>query len=74
MLHYSKALSTDDSSAVEFVKELLDNEPTFGINFDRIQWDKVENRYVIVEFLLCHERQFERGITPFIVILTSISL
>lgn len=61
----SKPLGIEDTSAFEFVKELLDGEPTYAINFDRIQWDTVKNCYVIVEFLLCDEKQFTRGITPY---------
>lgn len=61
----SKPLSIEDQSAFEFVKELLKGDPTYGINFDRIQWSTKENCYVIIEFLLCDEKQFARGITPF---------
>ena len=62
---YSKPLGTGDASAVEFVQEMLQGDPTYGINFDRVQWDSEEERYVIVEFLLCEERQFKRGVTPY---------
>lgn len=62
---FSKPLGSEDSSAVDFVIELLKNDPTFGINFDRVQWDNEVGQYVIIEFLLCHERQFPRGITPY---------
>jgi len=61
----SKPLGIEDTSAFEFVQELLKGDPTYGINFDRIQWDALEKRYVIVEFLLCDEKQFSRGITPY---------
>jgi hypothetical protein len=61
----SKQLGIEDTSAFEFVKEMLQGDPTYGINFDRIQWDSSEQRYVIVEFLLCDEQQFSRGITPY---------
>jgi len=61
----SKPLGSDDSSAIEFVKEMLAGDPTYAINFDRIQWDTENDCYVIVEYLLCEERQFSRGITPF---------
>lgn len=61
----SKQLGFEDTSAFEFVKEMLQGDPTYAINFDRIQWDSEENRYVIVEFLLCDEQQFDRGITPY---------
>lgn len=61
----SKPLGIEDTSSFEFVKEMLQGDPTYGINFDRVQWDSEEERYVIVEFLLCAERQFRRGITPY---------
>ena len=61
----SKPLEIEDKSAFDFVKEMLRGDPTYGINFDRIQWDSAEGRYAIVEFLLCEEKQFSRGITPF---------
>ena len=61
----SKPLGIEDTSAFEFVKEMLQGDPTYGINFDRVQWDSKEKQHVIVEFLLCDERQFERGITPY---------
>lgn len=64
MIH-SKPLKHDDTSAFEFVQEMLKGDPTCAINFDRIQWDNEEERYVIVEFLLCDEKQFSRGITPY---------
>ena len=61
----SKPLGIDDTSGFEFAKEMLRGDPTYGINFDRVQWDSRENRYVIVELLFCDERQFSRGITPY---------
>ena len=65
MYEKSKPLGYDDTSAFEFVKEILAGDPTYAINFDRIQWDSDYGGYVIVEFLLCDEKQFERGITPY---------
>ena len=61
----SKPLKSDDISAFEFVKESLQGNPTSAINFDRIQYDYVNKNYVIIEYLLCDEKQFSRGITPF---------
>lgn len=61
----SKPLEHSDQSGFDFTKELLNGDPTYAINFDRIQWDNTINRFVIVEHLLCDERQFERGITPY---------
>jgi len=61
----SKPLAIEDKSAFDFVKEMLKGDPTYGINFDRIQWDSAKGRYAIIEFLLCDEAQFSRGITPF---------
>jgi hypothetical protein len=62
---YSKPLGTEDKSGTKFVMELLNGDPTYGINFDRIQWSTKDNRYIIVELLFCEEKQFERGITPY---------
>lgn len=53
----SKPLGMDDISGFDFVKELLNGDSTYAINFDRIQWDSKFNQYVIVEFLLCEETQ-----------------
>lgn len=61
---YSKPLKNSDESGFEFVKEMLDGDPTYGINFDRIQWDSEEENWVIIEYLRCHDKQFSRGITP----------
>jgi len=61
----SKPLGSEDKSAAKFVIEMLKGEPTYGINFDRIQWDSKNECYVIVEYLLCAEKQFSRGITPY---------
>lgn len=65
MTNGSKPLSSDDKSGAEFAREMLQGDPTFGINFDRIQWDSSQNCYVIVEFLFCDPSQFEKGITPY---------
>jgi len=43
----SKQLGIEDTSAFEFVKEILQGDPTYGINFDRIQWDSKEEQYVM---------------------------
>ena len=61
----SKPLGHDDSSGFDFSQEMLAGDKTYGINFDRIQWDSKEQRFVIVEYLLCSEDQFSRNITPF---------
>ena len=60
----SKPLEMEDVSAFEFVKELLAGDETYAINFDRVQWDSKLKRYVIVEFLLCDEKQFKDNVTP----------
>jgi len=52
----SKQLSSDDSSGFEFVKEILDGDPTCAINFDRLQ-KHPEKGYIIFEYLLCEEHQ-----------------
>jgi hypothetical protein len=61
----SKPLEFEDASAFEFVKEILAGDNTYAINFDRIQWDIELDGYVIVEFLLCAEKQFLFGVTPY---------
>jgi hypothetical protein len=61
----SKSLSHGDESAVDFVIEMLAGDPTYAINLDRIQWDNKYNCYVIIEYLLCDESQFAKGVTPF---------
>ena len=53
---FSKALGSDDISGFSFVKDILDGDPTFAINFDRLQKHPSEG-YIIFEFLLCEERQ-----------------
>jgi len=59
----SKPLGIDDVSGFEFVKEMLNGDSTYGINFDRIQWNKDENKFVIFEWLLCDEKQPK--VTPY---------
>ena len=61
----SKPLKYEDSSAFEFVKELLSGDVTYAINFDRVQWDTDYGGFVIVEFLLCDEKQFKYDVTPY---------
>jgi len=61
----SKPLIHGDESGTDFVIEMLKGDPTYGINFDRVQWDNLNNCYVIIEYLLCDESQFLNGITPF---------
>lgn len=56
----SKPLTHDDTSGFEFVRESLRGEPTFAVNFDRLQ-KHPERGYIIFEFLLCDERQ---AVTP----------
>ena len=60
----SKALNNDDSSAFDFVKECLKGDKTSGINFDRLQYDFKNSRYVIIEYLLCDVKQDSRNINP----------
>ena len=61
----SKPLQTNDNSAIELVKECLKGDVTFGINFDRIQTNSETGKYMILEYLLCDERQFKNNVTPF---------
>jgi hypothetical protein len=46
----SKPLKLEDISAFNFVKESLKGNPTIGINFDRIQYDYINENYVIIEY------------------------
>ncbi|MBR1530187.1 MAG: hypothetical protein IJ642_12950 [Oscillospiraceae bacterium] len=57
----SKALGHDDSSGFNFVKEMLNGDPTAGINFDRLQRHP-QKGYIIFEWLLCEETQW---VTPY---------
>ena len=41
---------------------MLSGDPTYAINFDRIQFDPDLKTYIIFEFLLCEEDQF---VTPY---------
>lgn len=59
----SKPLGIEDESGFEFVKEMLNGDSTYAINFDRIQWDSKKGNYAIVEFLLCDEKQ--QFVTPY---------
>ena len=59
---HSKPLSKIDESGDSFVQEMLNGNPTFAINFDRLQFDKKQNTYIIFEFQLCEENQV---VTPF---------
>jgi hypothetical protein len=59
-----KPLGGDDASGSDFVRAMLCGDPTYAINFDRVQWDSRRQCYVIVEFLLRDGSQAERGITP----------
>lgn len=52
----SKSLGHDDSSGFEFVKEILQGDPTYAINFDRVQ-KHPQQGYIIFEYLRCHESQ-----------------
>lgn len=52
----SKPLGQDDNSGYEFVKEMLGENSTAAINFDRIQKHPTEG-YIIFEYLLCDEKQ-----------------
>jgi len=53
----SKSLGKDDISGFDFTKEMLCGDNTYGINFDRVQWDSKHNKFIIVELLLCEEEQ-----------------
>ena len=52
----SKPLGHDDESGFSFVQEILSGDPTYAINFDRLQHHP-QLGYLIFEFLLCEESQ-----------------
>lgn len=56
MAHGSKPLSHDDESGFSFVREILAGDPTYAINFDRLQ-KHPQLGYLIFEFLLTEESQ-----------------
>ena len=58
----SKPLANNDQSGFDFAQEMLQGDVTYGINFDRVQWDSLHNKYVIIELLLCEESQV---VTPY---------
>lgn len=62
MFSKSKPLGSEDESGAAFAKEMLKGDATFGINFDRIQWDSEYDGYVIIELLRTHESQ---NVTPY---------
>ena len=62
----SKPLLSSDDSADEFVRECLKGDPTYGINFDRIQTNSQTGKYLILEYLLCDEKQFKNEVATFI--------
>ena len=57
----SKKLGHDDSSGFNFAKEMLGNNPTAAINFDRFLFHK--GKPIIMEYLLCDENQ--PRVTPY---------
>ncbi len=56
MTNSSKPLSHDDESGFQFVREVLAGDPTYAINFDRLQ-KHPKHGYIIFEFLLTDEAQ-----------------
>lgn len=57
----SKKLGHDDVSGFEFAKEMLSDDITAAINFDRIQYSSKDG-YIIFEYLLCED---EQNVTPY---------
>ena len=55
-MNMSKPLGHDDESGFTFAREILDGDPTYAINFDRLQYHP-QLGYLIFEFLLCEEAQ-----------------
>lgn len=56
MVNRSKPLSNQDESGFIFVREMLAGDPTYAINFDRLQ-KHPQRGYIIFEFLLTDESQ-----------------
>ncbi len=52
----SKTLGHDDESGFNFAKEMLGENHTAAVNFDRLQKHPIKG-YIIFEYLLCEERQ-----------------
>ena len=61
MFNNSKSLGIADDSGFYFAQEMLDGDPTAGINFDRLQYHP-KYGYIIFEYLLCDEKQL---VNPF---------
>ncbi len=61
MMKGSKPLAHADRSGFDFVVDMLQGDPTYAINFDRLQYHPTQG-YIIFEFLLCDERQ---TVTPY---------
>jgi uncharacterized protein (DUF3820 family) len=57
----SKPLGHNDDSGFEFVKEMLGDNATAAVNFDRLQ-KHPQLGYIIFEYLLCEE---EQTVTPY---------
>lgn len=62
MENYSKPLDKNDQSGFEFAKEMLNGDPTYAINFDRLMYSAKKNQFYIIEYLLCDEKQ---TVTPY---------
>ena len=54
----SKALGHDDESGFEFAQEMLADDVTATVNFDRLQ-KHPQRGYIMFEYLLCEEEQME---------------
>lgn len=57
----SKKLGHDDESGFYFSQEMLGNNVTAAVNFDRLQKHPMYG-YIIFEYLLCEEAQ---NVTPY---------
>lgn len=57
----SKPLGNYDQSLFDFTKELLDGGQNFGINFDRLCFDQVSQKFIVFEFLKVDQWQ---SVTP----------
>jgi hypothetical protein len=59
-MNTSKPLGHEDESGFKFVQEILSGDPTYAINFDRLQLHP-KLGYIIFEMLLCEASQ---AVTP----------
>lgn len=60
----SKPLGKSDQSAFDFVQECLGGGSNFAVNFDRLAFDHLSGRFIVIEFQKVDQWQAGSGITP----------